>query len=84
MPTISRFYGLIIRMNLRSREHNPPHIHAEYGEYEALIDLRDLSVVRGKLPNRALEMTLEWTSHNQQKLLEMWETSQITKLPPLV
>ena len=28
MPTISSFYGIIILMHLTSKEHNPPHIHA--------------------------------------------------------
>ena len=32
MPTISFFYGIYIMMNLRNKEHNPPHIHAFYGE----------------------------------------------------
>lgn len=31
MPTISVFYGIIIMMYLRDKEHNPPHIHAFYG-----------------------------------------------------
>ena len=33
MPTISRFYGILILMHLTQKEHNPPHIHAYYGEY---------------------------------------------------
>ena len=34
------------------RDHAPPHFHALYAEYEALIDLRSLSVIRGSLPGR--------------------------------
>jgi hypothetical protein len=30
MPVISMFFGLIIRMYYK--DHNPPHIHVEYGE----------------------------------------------------
>lgn len=33
MPVISRFEGIVIKMYLRQKEHNPPHIHAIYGEY---------------------------------------------------
>ena len=40
MPTISRFFGIVIQMFWR--EHAPPHFHALYGEYEALIDIRTL------------------------------------------
>lgn len=45
MPTISAFYGIVIQMFWR--EHNPPHFHALYGEYEAVFDLRELHVLRG-------------------------------------
>jgi hypothetical protein len=40
------------------REHPPPHFHALYGEYEVQIDLRDLSVLRGTLPRRAMAWCL--------------------------
>lgn len=33
MPTISMFYGILIKMNYK--EHNPPHFHAYYQDYEA-------------------------------------------------
>jgi len=39
MPEISRFYGIIIRMFFN--EHNPPHFHAEYGEYKIVVDLKN-------------------------------------------
>ena len=35
MPTISRFYGILIKMFFD--DHNPPHFHAEYGSFKALI-----------------------------------------------
>jgi hypothetical protein len=37
MPTISEFFGIIIRMYYD--EHNPPHFHAYYAEHrQALLD----------------------------------------------
>lgn len=36
MATISMFFGIVIHMYIRG-EHNPPHFHALYGEYEALV-----------------------------------------------
>lgn len=33
MPTVSMFYGILIRMYYD--DHNPPHFHAFYNEYEA-------------------------------------------------
>lgn len=32
MPVLSRFYGIIIRMYFIQAEHNPPHVHAIYGD----------------------------------------------------
>ena len=43
MPTISIFYGIVIQIFWR--DHNPPHFHALYGEYEAVFDVRDLRVL---------------------------------------
>ena len=40
MPTICQFYGILILMHLTRKEHNPPHIHAYYGDYEATFILK--------------------------------------------
>jgi len=37
MPTISIFYGIKITMNYN--DHNPPHFHAEYQDYEVTVDI---------------------------------------------
>jgi hypothetical protein len=42
MPTISVFYGIIIRMFFN--EHMPPHFHVEYGEHKAEITIDTLEV----------------------------------------
>lgn len=52
MPTISTFYGIIIRMFFD--EHAPPHFEAQYGEYKAFINIRSLELMEGQLPRRAL------------------------------
>jgi len=40
MPTISRFYGILIQMYFG--DHLPAHFHALYAEFEALIDIQTL------------------------------------------
>lgn len=47
MPVISRFYGIIIRMYFQQSEHNPPHIHAIYGENMAAININSGEVLEG-------------------------------------
>lgn len=43
MPTISMFYGIIIRMYCAPKEHNPPHFHAYYNSSTAVIDINKWS-----------------------------------------
>ena len=50
MPRISYFYGIVIWMYWD--DHNPPHFHATYGEFEILINITDFSVYAGFLLTR--------------------------------
>jgi hypothetical protein len=45
MPTISKFYGILIRMFFN--DHAPPHFHAEYGEFKAIVNIEQLTVTEG-------------------------------------
>ena len=83
MPVISRFYGIVIRMYFIQAEHNPPHVHAIYGEDVAEITIRDGEVLDGYLPPKALSMVREWISMNKDALLKMWETQEFQNLSPL-
>ena len=83
MPVLSRFYGIIIRMYFLQKEHNPPHIHAIYGEDVAKITISDRKVIEGALPGKALEMVKEWVSLHKEELLLIWETQEFKQLSPL-
>ncbi len=50
MPEISRFFGVVIRMYAAEKEHNPPHFHAIYNEYESLFSIDPLEQMKGNLP----------------------------------
>lgn len=41
MPTISVFFGIVIRMYFD--DHNPPHLHAEHQGEKAVFDLEEIS-----------------------------------------
>lgn len=83
MPVISRFYGMIVKMYFLASEHNPPHIHVVYGECLGVIDIKELKMIQGDLPDKALKIALEWTTIHQTELLHMWETQDIQQLPPI-
>ena len=83
MPVLSRFYGIIIRMYFQQAEHNPPHIHALYGEDMAAITIQTGEILEGHLPPKALAMVREWAAIYKADLLYMWETQEFRSLPPL-
>ena len=83
MPVLSRFYGITIRMYFLQSEHNPPHIHAIYGEDVAAIDFMTGEVIDGDLPQKALSLVREWVGIHKETLQEIWETQQFIKIPPL-
>lgn len=52
MPEICRFFGIIIF--LYWKDHNPPHIHFTYGDYECSISVLD-RIVDGQLQLKLLQ-----------------------------
>lgn len=70
MPEIDRISGL--RICVFSRDHLPPHFHAFYGEHEALIAIRDGTLIAGGLPRRKLQDALQYLEDNRQDLLEVF------------
>ncbi len=70
MAQISRFFGVIISMYFD--DHNPPHFHARYAEFECEIDLKTLSIMEGDLPPRVLGLVIEWATMHKEELLENW------------
>lgn len=82
MPEITRFYGIVIKIFFM-REHNPPHFHAIYGEYNAEISIETGEMIEGDLPKKAQELVKEWWSEHRAEIENMWNTKTLTKLPPL-
>ena len=83
MPVLARFYGMIIKMYFQQSEHNPPHIHAIYGEYVGAININTCEMLEGDLPPKALKLVQEWTELHQKELLDIWETQNFVKIAPL-
>lgn len=71
MPEISRFLGIVIFMNFK--DHNPPHFHAMYGDYQIIVEI-NTGVVEGKFPKRALSLLMEWYEIHRDELIKNWET----------
>lgn len=79
MPTISTFYGILIKMFFN--DHVPAHFHAEYAEFKATIDIEKLKIIEGQLPRRALELVLDWAELHKAELIEDWSLCQTKQQP---
>ena len=67
MPIISLFYGIIIRMFFRDNDkHKMPHMHAFYGEYEAVFTLGG-EIIAGDFQDRPPSLEL-WTTSFTEKI----------------
>jgi hypothetical protein len=68
-------------------DHAPPHFHAEYDEYKAVVEIHTLVAISGYLPSRVLGMVVEWASEHHEELLDLWQRAAsrqpLYKLPPL-
>lgn len=84
MPEISKFYGIVITMLWG--DHNPPHFHVKYGEYRALITIKD-GIIQGELPRRALNLVFEWMDLHKEELIKNWklleQNKPLLKIDPL-
>ena len=68
---VSRFDGTTIKMY--PLNHLPPHFHVECAEYEAVIDIADVTLMAGTLPPKVLSEVLDWAKAKQEKLLYNWD-----------
>ncbi len=81
MPTISMFYGIIIRMYCSPGKHNPPHIHAYYQDDKAIVDVIACEITEEKLPSKQARLVLAWVEIHREELLADWELASRGELP---
>lgn len=85
MPTISIFFGIVIKMFFD--DHNPPHFHAEHQGEKAVFDFRG-NILRGDITSRtAVRLIREWVDLHQPELEANWTEMQagreFSKIDPL-
>ncbi|SMP73966.1 protein of unknown function [Desulfonatronum zhilinae] len=82
MPTVSLFYGIIIRMFFRDVDrHQLPHIHAEYQGSVAVYAIDDGSVLAGELPLKKHKLVVAWIEIHKDDLLANWQLAVNGKHP---
>lgn len=85
MPSISMFYGIIIRM-YNTGEHNPPHFHAYYQGYNAVFNMEG-DLIEGDMPRKQSRLISAWAEIHRDELLANWELAMneqpLYKIEPL-
>ena len=85
MPRISEFLGIFIYMYFS--DHNPPHFHAVYGQFDAEFAVESGDRLAGAFPLRAERLVKEWADLYEKELLENWirarDHKPLAPIPPL-
>ena len=84
MPILSMFYGVIISMFYK--EHDPPHIHVQYAEHNALFDF-DGNMTEGSIPTKQMKLVEAWIVIHREELEANWKLARekqvLYKIDPL-
>lgn len=78
MPAISMFYGIVIRMIFD--DHNPPHFHAVYQDFEGSFDL-DGNMINGDIPRKQRNLILAWATLHHDELVANWSLAKNRETP---
>lgn len=87
MPELSRFAGMIIYMLFCDvKQHNKPHVHVYYGEFEAVIGV-DGELLAGSLPHKQLKIVTGWLAFHEDDVYKAWNLAvkgeHFEKIPPM-
>jgi hypothetical protein len=82
MPLISSFYGIFIFFYYSdNRKHHRPHIHVQYGEFEAVVDIDEGNILEGDIPRSKLKLVQAWIEIHKEELMFNWRLAVIGKKP---
>ena len=82
MPTISMFYGILIKMFFKDVDkHKLPHIHAEYQGESAVYSIPEGDLLGGKMPPSKQKIIVAWIEIHKEDLLADWELAKNGKIP---
>jgi len=81
MPTLSMFFGIIVRMYTGRGEHVPPHIHVYYQDYDATFGIKEIKLIDGELPTRQRRLVEAWMEIHIEELMADWNLAQSGEQP---
>ena len=81
-PRISEFFG--IKVYMYYEDHNPPHFHVIYNEYECYIAIETLTIIEWDLPIKVKKLVSAWAELYQDDLREDWRLIQLWQKPNII
>jgi hypothetical protein len=87
MPILSQFYGILIYIYKEiGGQHNMPHFHVKYAEYEGAYDFEG-NRLSGDLPAKQHKLVAAWCVLHYDELNAAWtawnESGEVIKIPGL-
>lgn len=77
MPTISFFYGIIIRMFFQDTDrHHLPHIHAEYQGDIAVFSIETGEILSGTIQKTKIKLVDAWIEIHREELMADWQLAK--------
>lgn len=70
MPTVGVVVG--VRIYIHTRDHPPPHVHAEIGDAEAMISIATGAILEESLPRAVSKTVCSWVMENRDRLSDIW------------
>ena len=56
-----------------NKEHSLPHIHIEYAEYKAVIEIPHSKMLAGDFPKDKLKLVIAWMEIHKDELMADWK-----------
>lgn len=70
MGKLVQIGNIIIR--IYANDHLPPHFHIMKPDADAVVDIENLEILRGKLSRRAEAEALAWARNNGNLIVDEW------------
>ena len=82
MPTISMFYGILVFMYaLDTQKHHLPHIHLQYAEFSAVVQIPNGELLGGELPVKQMKLVQAWIALHAEELMADWTLAAAGSTP---
>jgi hypothetical protein len=56
-----------------NKQHNLPHIHVKYQEYEVVVSIPEGDVLEGSIPSSKMKLLQAWMEIHKDELVADWE-----------